>query len=436
MSTYSVCVITADEACHLGDCLEPFVGRAEIVIVDAGSRDGTLEIARRLTPHVYSLPFIHFSHQRNYALEQATGEWVFFIDADERAPRELVSEIEQVVRRGGPENGFTVRRQNHFLGRPVRHGGNEGDEPLRLFRRSEGRYFNAVHETPGVRGRIGRLRSALTHFSTQNVRDYWAKLDLYTARSVWDALERRAVPSWLELWAKPLAKFFWLYGVRRGFLDGRAGLAYSTLSAWYSFVEARAVRRAWREGGASKGPRDVIRRNLKAALMDGERRHALEPLLDGAGVPYDVVPRRSVFGPEEYPIALLPQRMERGMGGFFNAYQEAGGIVMDLAGVRSWDSSSLAAAVRSRVREEGLAFALAGERQGERFTAEWRRRHDRTEIEVRRQPVRSAPLKISVWAGGESMLFEVQGSSLVIELSAPRLAVARQQRGLAAMGAT
>lgn len=409
MPTLSVCLITADEAPHLADCLAPFVGRAELIVVDACSQDGTADLARQLGATVYNLPFLSFSHQRNYALDRAAGEWVFFIDADERASAELVAEILGVVKEGGPRNGYSVRRQNHFLGRPVRHGGNEGDFQLRLFRRTEVRYFNAVHEVPTVRGRTGELRTPLAHLSTQTLEEYWRKLDLYTSCSVRDALERRARPGAAEAWLKPVAKFFWLYVLRRGFLDGAAGFYYSALSSWYAFMEARAIRRVKREDGKlDLAAREPFRRSLRAAVIDGERRLGLEPLLAQAGVPYDIVPPRSAFAPEEYPIAVLAQPMARPMRPFFEAYQKQGGVVMDATRVSAWSGPALRAALEALIADRGIPFVIA-EGAPAPLTAVWQRGPFGFHIHVRRLDRSPQAIPIAVWEGGTRHSLEMAG---------------------------
>src|SRR5207237_3218043 len=131
----SVVVITLDEEAHIRRCLESVAWADEIVVVDAESRDKTVQIAREFTDRVVSRPWPGFAAQKNFALDQSTGEWILSLDADEEASPELYQEIATTIGGAGACDGYAVRRRNMFLGRWIRHGGLYPDWQIRLFRR-------------------------------------------------------------------------------------------------------------------------------------------------------------------------------------------------------------------------------------------------------------------------------------------------------------
>src|SRR3990170_2260018 len=170
MATVSAVVLTRNEERHLPGCLESLAWANEIIVFDAFSTDATVAIARRFTDHVYQHPFRNCPCQRNAALEKVQGDWAFFLDADERVPLELASEVRQLLRE--PEAvGYWVPRQNIILGRWVRHAGWWPDYQLRLFRRGRGRFDEGqeVHEVLLLDGPAAHVRHAIVHYNYQTV---------------------------------------------------------------------------------------------------------------------------------------------------------------------------------------------------------------------------------------------------------------------------
>lgn len=167
----SVVVVTRDEEERIRTCLESVAWADELIVVDAESQDKTAAIARELTDHVLVRPWPGFALQKNFGLEQARGAWILSLDADETVSPALRDEIEAVVRRDGPCDGYAVPRRNIFWGRWVRHGGLYPDWQVRLFRRGRGRFSaRAVHESVQVDGAVGRLAGHLEHRSYRDTR--------------------------------------------------------------------------------------------------------------------------------------------------------------------------------------------------------------------------------------------------------------------------
>jgi (heptosyl)LPS beta-1,4-glucosyltransferase len=168
--TLSAVLAVRDEEAMLRQCLD-LLGFADeiVVVVDARSADATEQIAREYTPNVHVHEFADFSAQKNFAIEHATGEWVLVVDADERITPALGRELETAVRHPGANVAFRIPRWHFFFGRRFRHGGWDGDEPIRLVRRGAAKYEGEIHEVLVVGGPVGRLSSAIWHFTHRDV---------------------------------------------------------------------------------------------------------------------------------------------------------------------------------------------------------------------------------------------------------------------------
>ncbi|HET7341082.1 MAG TPA: glycosyltransferase family 2 protein [Methylomirabilota bacterium] len=239
----SVVVVTLNEEERLRECLDSVAWADELVVVDAESEDKTLAIAREATDRVFVRPWPGFAAQKNFGLDQATGDWVLSLDADERVSPALRAEIEDVLRSGGPAAGYAVPRRNVFWGRWVRHGGLYPDWQLRLFRRGHGRFVErAVHESVRVDGEVARLRGHLEHRSYRDVADFLTRAERYTtlAAAEWLAAGRPARPL-RDLVARPAGRFLGMYVARAGFLDGWRGFLLATLYAYYVFMRSAKV---------------------------------------------------------------------------------------------------------------------------------------------------------------------------------------------------
>jgi glycosyltransferase involved in cell wall biosynthesis len=240
----SVVVVTLNEAERIRACLESVVWADELVVVDAESQDKTVLIARELTDRVVVRPWPGFAAQKNFAIAQASGDWILSLDADETVSAPLRAEIEAVVKGAGTAAGYTVPRRNVFWGAWVRHGGLYPDRQLRLFRRGHGRFLErAVHESVTVDGVVGRLTGHLEHRSYRDVADFLARADRYAslAADEWLAAGRPVRPL-RDLVARPVGRFLGMYVARAGFLDGWRGFLLATLYAYYVFMRSA---KAW-----------------------------------------------------------------------------------------------------------------------------------------------------------------------------------------------
>ncbi len=239
----SVAVVTLNEEERLRPCLESVVWADELVVVDAGSSDKTVAIAREFTDRVLFRPWDGYGSQKNFALAQCGGDWILALDADERVPEALRAEIDRTLAAGPAARGFHLPRRNVFQGRWVRHGGLYPDWQLRLFRRGAGRFVErAVHEAVRVDGPTGRLRTALVHESYRSLADAVARLNRYSDLAAAELARQGRGGSVADLLLRPLGRFAGMYLVRAGFLDGWRGLVLAALYAHYVFLRAAKVR--------------------------------------------------------------------------------------------------------------------------------------------------------------------------------------------------
>jgi glycosyltransferase involved in cell wall biosynthesis len=253
MNRLSVTIIAWNEEERLRACLESVAWAQEILVIDAESTDKTVQVAREFTDKIWVRPWPGFAEQKNFALDQATCEWVLSLDADERVTPELRERISRIVRANGPGDGYSIPRKNIFWGAWVRHGGLYPDYQLRLFRRVAGRFVDsAVHESVVVEGHVERLAEPLLHHSYRGLDDFVARSNRYSALAARDVVARGGRAGVLDLALRPLGRFLSMYVARGGFLDGWRGFVLAVLYANYVFLR---VAKTWeaRRGSARRG---------------------------------------------------------------------------------------------------------------------------------------------------------------------------------------
>jgi glycosyltransferase involved in cell wall biosynthesis len=259
----SVVIITLNEEANLARTLasvHPLVadGKGEIIIVDSGSTDRTVEIAKSYGAKVFVEEWKSYAAQKNSAIDKATGEWILSLDADEEVERDLAGLIAHVISEEQPHpkqellsamgvmtsradiEGYWIQRRNLFQGRWLRHGGFWPDPKLRLFRKGSGRFENrAVHEDIAFEGTTGRLKgalSALIHHSYPTLSDYIEHMNRYSslgAEMVVAKQNGKVRFSVINIVLRPVSTFIYNYFFRLGFLDGREGLLLHLYHAVY-----------------------------------------------------------------------------------------------------------------------------------------------------------------------------------------------------------
>lgn len=238
----TVLIPCKNESLNIRACLESVRGVAdEILVADSLSTDNTLAIVRQMGGcRIIEREFVDHANFKNWAIPQASHPWVLVVDADERVTEELAAEIREVLAEENRSlDAYRMRRDNFFLGRPIRHCGWDRSLITRLFRRDVCRYGKArVHEQLEVQhGRVGTLRGKFVHQTCWSLDQWTEKQNRYT--TVWaedkQAAGRRT--SWLGILARPPLRFLQLYFLRGGFLDGAAGLVVCLSSTSYTFLK-------------------------------------------------------------------------------------------------------------------------------------------------------------------------------------------------------
>ena len=238
----SLVVITRDAGAQLADCLASSAFAAETIVVDSGSRDDTVEIARRFGARVIVQPWLGFGLQKNFAVAQAAHDWVLCLDADERVSLELARSIRDEL--AAPHHScYAMARRNRFLGRWLAHGEGYPDWNLRLFDRRHARWTeDDVHEHVVGDTAPGRLAGDLLHASAESLDAYIAKQNHYTSLQA-EAMHARGERfSFGRLLLSPLARFVRFYLLRAGFLDGTAGLVHIAIGSFASFCKYAKLR--------------------------------------------------------------------------------------------------------------------------------------------------------------------------------------------------
>jgi glycosyltransferase involved in cell wall biosynthesis len=236
----SVTIITLNEERNIRDCLASVRWADEIIVVDSGSTDHTLEIAREYQAKVFSNPWKGMREQKNFAAEKATSPWVFNIDADERLTPEGQQEILDTL--AAPKaDAYEVPRQNFFLGKWMRHGGWFPDEVIRLYRKDKGTY-GGINPHAGVvlnSGTVGRLRTPLVHYTYTSFAHYISKQYPYADAAARELANRGKLPAipTLQIFIKTFWKFIEVYLIKRGFLDGTHGLVAAFGSTFAAYMK-------------------------------------------------------------------------------------------------------------------------------------------------------------------------------------------------------
>lgn len=252
----SVVVITRNEEANLPRCLESVAWADERIVIDSGSTDRTLDIARENKAKVFEESWKGYAGQKNSAIAKASCAWVLSLDADEAVSPELAENIQRVV--GGEDEkiaGYSMSRRNVFLGRWIRHGGFYPDRKLRLFRRGKGEFAErAVHETMRVDGPTGVVEGDLIHHAYPTLTGYIETMNRYSSLGAEVALKNghtsRSFAAFLiNTYYRPGLNLTWNYIFRGGFLDGREGFL---LHLYHNVYVSWKYAKAWEAGRAEQ----------------------------------------------------------------------------------------------------------------------------------------------------------------------------------------
>lgn len=232
MEAISATLIAYNEEHNIADALQSLSWADEIVVVDSGSSDATLDICRRYTDRILHRDWTGYVDQKNFAVENARNTWIFSLDADERVSLELRDEILGLAGKGFLKPGYKIPRIAFFMGRWIRHGDWYPDYQLRLFNRDSGKWEGGrVHESVRIRETPGFLKGDIHHFTYRGLSDYLRRLEIYSNLAAYDYQQKGQRVSPIALLLKPTAAFAKAFLLKRGFLDGTPGFAVAVMGA-------------------------------------------------------------------------------------------------------------------------------------------------------------------------------------------------------------
>jgi glycosyltransferase involved in cell wall biosynthesis len=237
----SVYMITLNEIRRVRNALSSVAEWAdEIVVVDSGSTDGTIEVLREFTDRVYHRDFTGFNAQYGYAQSLTKRSWVFYIDADEEVPPELADEIRALFKNGEPPaDGYKIPRKTFYLGRWINHGGWYPDHVLRLYKKPKATWGTGLHPPCKLtlEGNTKKLKNHLYHYNFRDISHQIQTLDTYTRMAAEEMEQSGKDRALLKLLINPPFRFFRNYFIKLGFLDGLPGFIIAVTASYYVFVK-------------------------------------------------------------------------------------------------------------------------------------------------------------------------------------------------------
>lgn len=233
----STAIITLNEEEYIKNCIDSVKSFSdEVIVVDSGSTDETVDIAKKAGAKVFTHTFSNFADQKNYAVSKTNNNWVFSIDADEKASDKLQKEIIQL---NEPDNiaGYSLPRRNYILGKYIKHTRwqSELDRHIWLFNKKKASWKGDIHEEIVVQGKVEKLKGAKEHYQYDTVSEFVEMMNSYSEIESQKKYNNNVAFSYLQLFLQPLYNFIVRYVYRLGFLDGWRGFVLSYLMAMYHF---------------------------------------------------------------------------------------------------------------------------------------------------------------------------------------------------------
>jgi glycosyltransferase involved in cell wall biosynthesis len=244
----SAIILTKNEEKNIKDCLDSLSWCDERIVIDDESTDNTLDIAEKTGAKVYKHKLKNFSDQRNYGLEKARGDWLLFIDADERISAALWFEIMQHI--NDPiknATGFLLKRKDIMWGKELKHGESGTIKLLRLAKKNSGKWTGEVHEKWQISGKIITLNNSLEHYPHQSIAEFLNEINYYTDLRAKELFKNKQKTNWLLIILYPKAKFILNFFLRRGILDGLPGLVIALMMSFHSFLVRGKLWLLWQK---------------------------------------------------------------------------------------------------------------------------------------------------------------------------------------------
>lgn len=245
--TLSIILITKNEAHNVAKCLDSVRWADEIIVLDSGSTDNTVEICQQYTPHVFTTDWPGFGKQKNRAIDKATSDWVLSLDSDEFLSSELIQKIQSIMKLPQAKEAYKIKRVTKFCGKYLYHGDWQSDYPMRLFKRNKARFKEVpIHEALIVQGEIGKIRDVIWHNSFISIEDIITKMNTYSTLSALN-LQNQGKSANIT---KAILKGFWTflrgYIFKLGFLDGKYGFLLAIINAegcFYKYLKLSLIKK-------------------------------------------------------------------------------------------------------------------------------------------------------------------------------------------------
>ncbi len=246
----SAIILTKNEEGDIGDCIRSLRWCDEIIIVDDYSQDKTTEKCKILDPRckIYERHLnADFAQQRNFGMEQARGEWVLFVDADERVTKKLAEEILRATAQMPSVIGFRIKRDDYVFGKWLKHGETRDLRLLRLVKKGRGKWVRPVHEVWQVKGKMKELKNPLLHYPHPTVKEFLENINFYTDLNAQTFYRQGVKTGFVQILAYPAGKFIVNYFFKLGFLDGVPGLLMATFMSFHSFLTRAKLWLLWQK---------------------------------------------------------------------------------------------------------------------------------------------------------------------------------------------
>ena len=245
--TLAAAVLTKNEERHIGACLDSLAWVTRRVVFDSFSADRTCDVARERGAQVIQHPFTNYASQRNAAMEAIDADWIFFVDADERATPELAEEIRGVLKQPGAISGWYVPRHNYLFGRLTRGAGYWPDYQMRLLRRGRAKYDRPASEIVSLDGEPGYLTHPLVHYNYESISQFHAKQQFRIDFEATNLRQQGIRPKLYSPYSRYARHFWWRFVTLKGYVDGLHGLRLSLLLAYYfGYRYTRRLAEMWR----------------------------------------------------------------------------------------------------------------------------------------------------------------------------------------------
>lgn len=245
----SAVILTKNEEKNIEACLENLSWCDEVIVIDDESKDKTVDLAKKKSARVYIRALEDdFALQRNFGLEKAKGDWVLFVDADERVSQALWYEIMAKLNTPfSPYDGYFLKREDVIWGKKLRYGETGNIKILRLAKKNAGKWSGKVHEVWNVKGKTEVLQNSLTHYPHQTIKEFLHEINYYSDLRAQELQKKKVQVSWFTILLYPKAKFILNYVVKRGFLDGLPGFIFALMMSLHSFLVRGKLWLLWQK---------------------------------------------------------------------------------------------------------------------------------------------------------------------------------------------